>query len=328
MRWRNASASATCTRRTTGVRAKSAISVRATRSTRVKPRAESRIFSAASSASDLASGSNSIALASASAFRPPRRRCAVRASATRAATAVLGSPGGARDRLHGRHRLHLDRHVDPVQQRAADAVEVILAAARRLAALAGRIAQMAAPARVHRRDQLEPRRVGDVGGGPRDGGSAGFDGLAQRLQRLAGEFRQLVQEQHAPMRQADLAGPCAGAAAGQCRLAGRMMRLAIGRPLHQPPALHQPGDRVDHAHFERLGRRQIRQQAGQPAGEHGFARAGRADQQQVMRHRRPRPRSRGARSPSPSRRSGPGRARPPRSRRVRAASAPATRGNG
>ena len=40
-----------------------------------------------------------------------------------------------------------------------------------------------------------------------DGGAAGLHRLAQRLQRLAREFRQFVEEQHAAMGQADLARP-------------------------------------------------------------------------------------------------------------------------
>ena len=43
-----------------------------------------------------------------------------------------------------------------------------------------------------------------------------------------------------------------------------------------------PGDRVDGGHFERGGRVEPGQQGGQPFGEHGLARARRAEQQQVM----------------------------------------------
>jgi hypothetical protein len=54
----------------------------------------------------------------------------------------------------------------------------------------------------------------------RDGDVAGFQRLAQRIQHLAGEFRHLVEEQHAVMRQRNFARPRAQAAADQlcCRV--------------------------------------------------------------------------------------------------------------
>ena len=119
-----------------------------------------------------------------------------------------------------------------------------------------------------------------VGAGDAD--AAGLQRLAQRFERGAVELRQLVEEQHALMRQADLAGPRAQAAADQRRQRGRMMRVAE-RPLAQQPAAAQPaGDRMDHADFERLGRFERRQDAGQPRRQHRLAGAGRADHQQIV----------------------------------------------
>ena len=71
-------------------------------------------------------------------------------------------------------------------------------------------------------------------------------------------------------------------AAGECRLAGGMVRLAKGRTHHQPSAVQQPGHRVDHRHFQRLGRRQVGQQAGQARRQHRLAGTGRADQQDIV----------------------------------------------
>ncbi len=119
-----------------------------------------------------------------------------------------------------------------------------------------------------------------VGAGDAD--PAGFERLAQRLQRGAAEFRQFVEKQHALMRQADLAGPGAQAAADQGRQRGGMVRVAE-RPLAQQPAAAQPaGDRLDHAEFQRLGRFERRQDAGQPRRQHRLAGAGRPDHQQVV----------------------------------------------
>ena len=61
-----------------------------------------------------------------------------------------------------------------------------------------------------------------------------------------------------------------------------MVRVAE-RPLAQQPAAAQPaGDRLDHAQFQRLGRFERRQDAGQPRRQHRLAGAGRADHQQIV----------------------------------------------
>ena len=109
-----------------------------------------------------------------------------------------------------------------------------------------------------------------------------FHRLAQRLQRLAGEFGQLVQEQHAAMGQADLAGPRAMAAAGQRGLGRGMVRFPERRAHDQAAAIQHAGDAVDHADLQRRSRIEVGQQARQARGEHGFAGARRSDQQQVV----------------------------------------------
>ena len=48
---------------------------------------------------------------------------------------------------------------------------------------------MAAAARVHRGDKLEPRGIGQVMVGARDRGAAGLDRLAQGFERRALELR-------------------------------------------------------------------------------------------------------------------------------------------
>ena len=85
---------------------------------------------------------------------------------------------------------------------------------------------MAAAARVHRRDQLDPRREGHVGVGAGDADAPGLERLAERIEHRALKFRQLIEEQHAKMREADLAGADAQAAADQRRHRGAVMRRA------------------------------------------------------------------------------------------------------
>ena len=100
--------------------------------------------------------------------------------------------------------------VDAVEQRPGDLGLIVGGAARRAAAGERRIAEMAAAARVHRRDQLHPRRKGDVGVGAGDVDLAGLERLAQRIEHRALEFGQFVEEQHAEMGEADLARAAPG----------------------------------------------------------------------------------------------------------------------
>jgi hypothetical protein len=169
--------------------------------------------------------------------------------------------------------------VDPVEQGAGNARLVVGGAFGRAAASQRWIAQMAAAARVHRRDQLDPRGERDVGIGSRDRHFAGFERLAQRIERAALEFGQFVEEQHAQMREAHLAGPHAQAPAGERGHRGRMVRAAIGPRAADLSVLQHPRDRGHQRGFERLARREVGQDARQARGHQRLARAGRADQQ-------------------------------------------------
>ncbi len=141
---------------------------------------------------------------------------------------------------------------------------------------------MAAAARIHRRDQHEAGRVGDAVIGPAHRDLAVLQRLAQRIQHARIELRQFVEEQHALMRQRNLAGFCAHAAAGQRGHAGGMMRRAERPPRGQRAVADFAGDGGDHRDFQKFGRRQRRQDRRQPRRQHRLARAGRADHQQMM----------------------------------------------
>jgi hypothetical protein len=56
------------------------------------------------------------------------------------------------------------------------------------------MAEIAARAGVHRRDQLEARRKIGLACGTRDGDVAGFKRFAQHFKHVARKFRQLVEE--------------------------------------------------------------------------------------------------------------------------------------
>ena len=111
---------------------------------------------------------------------------------------------------------------------------------------------MAAAARVHRRDQLDPRREGDVGVGAGDADVAGLERLAQRIEHRPLEFGQFVEEQDAEMREADLARPDPQPAADQRRHRGAVMRRAERPAAPDLAAVELARDRGDHRHFERL----------------------------------------------------------------------------
>ena len=141
---------------------------------------------------------------------------------------------------------------------------------------------MAATTRVHRRHQLEARRIADVGVGARDHHLAGFQRLSQAVQRLGAKLRQFVQKQHAVVRQADLAGLGLVTAARKRGHAGGMVRATERSGTGELASGDQAGHRMDHRGLQQLLRRQRRQQAGQPRRHHRLSGAGRADEAEVV----------------------------------------------
>ena len=111
-----------------------------------------------------------------------------------------------------------------------------------------------------------------------------FERLAQHFEHVARKFRQLVQEQHAVVRQADFAGPRrSGAAADQPRVRYGVMRRAKRPPRQQSdPARQQSRDAMDLRGLDRFLKRQRRQDAGESFREHGLAGARRTDHQHVV----------------------------------------------
>ena len=110
----------------------------------------------------------------------------------------------------------------------------------------------------------------------------GLERLAQHFEHAAVPFGQLVEEQHAVMRERNLAGPRVAAAADQRDGARRVMRRAVRA--HPPCSRRKPaGERGDRRGGERLFLGQRRQEARQPLREHRLAGAGRADHQQAVR---------------------------------------------
>jgi hypothetical protein len=89
------------------------------------------------------------------------------------------------------------------------------------------IAQVAARAGVHGGHQHEAGREGGRVEGARDGHLAGLQGLAQHLQAAAVELGQFVEEQHAVVGHADLAGGGGAAATDHAGVADGLDILGI-----------------------------------------------------------------------------------------------------
>ncbi len=123
-----------------------------------------------------------------------------------------------------RHGGHLDLDVDAVEQGAGNLAAIARHLVRRTAAFAVVVAEVAAGAGIHRRDELElgleigaPRRA-------RDGDASALQRFAQHFQYAAVELGQLVEEQHAMHGDRDLAGARVAAATHQCHGGSRMVR--------------------------------------------------------------------------------------------------------
>ncbi len=122
------------------------------------------------------------------------------------------------------HGGHFDVDVDAVQQRATHLVEVFLHHTGRADAFLVGMVVVATRTRIHRRHEHETGRILHREPRAADGDHTILQGLAQDLQHLALELGQLVQEEHAVVRQADLAGLGEGSAAHERHIADGVVR--------------------------------------------------------------------------------------------------------
>ena len=150
-------------------------------------------------------------------------------------------------------------------------------------ALARAVVEVSARTRIHGGGQHEARGKSERHGGAGDAYRAIFQRLAHNLEDVAGEFRQLVQKEHAVVSEGNFAGPRNHAAADQAGVGDGVVRRA------KRPRAHQAGGGIEHTRdavnfgglqclFESKGRKDRRHALGQ----HGFAGAGRADHQNVV----------------------------------------------
>ena len=110
-----------------------------------------------------------------------------------------------------------------------------------------------------------------------------LQGLAHRLQDTPFELRQLIEKQHAVVRQRDFAGSRIDVSAQQTGVAGGMVRRAEWALCDERLARReQANDAVNLRRFERLIQRQRRQDRRQPFCEHRLACAWRTEEQDVV----------------------------------------------
>ena len=215
---RYASASATCSGSTASAPA-SAAAVRATRATRARPRPES--------------GSRSTArLEQLVGRRRPLRRA--RRPAARAGRQRARGPAPTPRPARPRARSARGRGTVTTRSKRSRSARESLS--RNAASRCGEHEHSAAgsprPAHGHRfivADELEPGREERLARRPRDRDDAVLERLPQRLERGPLELGQLVEQQHAAMREARLAGPRPGAAADDRRRRGAVVRRAERR---------------------------------------------------------------------------------------------------
>ena len=171
-----------------------------------------------------------------------------------------------------RHRHYFDVHVDAVEQRSADATQIFLNHSRRANAVAIRMIVVAARTGIHGRHQHKTCRIFDGKFSTRDTDFAVFERLAHHLQHLTLKFGQLVEKQHAVVRQRNFARLRISATAHQRHIGYGVMRIAERALRHERRfAVDFAGHGVYFGRFERFVQRQRRQDGRYAFGHHRFA---------------------------------------------------------
>ena len=187
--------------------------------------------------------------------------------------------------LARRHRR--DRHGQIDADRAAGPTAATRSG-RPAAACSGtartRIAGEAARARVHRADQHEARGEGHRARGARDADAAFLERLAQHFERTPAELGHLVEEQHAVVREADLAGPRNLPAADERDVRDRVVRRAERALAQQRRARRRAGRRPSESTSTSSASSNVSggRIAADPPRHHRLAGAGRTDHQHVV----------------------------------------------
>ncbi len=177
---------------------------------------------------------------------------------------------------------HLDVQIDPVEEGPGKAASISFGHLCGTATGLDGVARVTARTGIHSGDQYQIGGKLQTLSDPGDENAPLFEGLPKRLQMATGELGQFVEEENAPMRESDLPGPDGASSAEQCRPRGGVMRGSKGAVCDERTLAEQPCDAVDGGTLEGFVQSQIGQDAWHSPGQHGLARAGRSDQQEVV----------------------------------------------
>ncbi len=190
--------------------------------------------------------------------------------------------GGPHERL-GVDAWHDHAQLDAVQERPTDASHVACRLPHRATARSGRVTVPAAAAGVHGRDELQPRRVADGAVRAHDLHRAVLQRLAHRVQYVAVELRELVEEEDAVVSLRHETGTRAAVRRPPWPRR-RWCDVARGRVATAAPnlGLFEAGHTADDRDLTCLVLGEPRQQARRGSSQQRLAGAGRADEQQVV----------------------------------------------
>ena len=193
------------------------------------------------------------------------------------------SAGAASRRSRHPTASHGDVKVDAIQQRTGELARVAQAFAGLANARAPRISEEAARTRIHRGDEKQVARKDQGPRGPHDRNAMLLERLPDGLQDVAPELRQLVEEQHAAVREGRFAGRGAGPAPDQTRRGNPVVGCPKRRVGQETGSGRERArDRMDLRDLDRLRGRKRRKNPGKPSGEHRLSGSGRSRKQQVV----------------------------------------------
>jgi len=178
---------------------------------------------------------------------------------------------------------NFDVDVDAVEKRAGNFCDVALDDGRSAVTLAGGVAEVAARTGIHGGGKHEARRKRDGRGGARDGDGTVFERLAHDFEYVALKFGELIEEENAVMTERNFARARNGAAANEARIADGVMRRAKRARADEAAGIFERARNGMNARgFDGFFERHRGKNRGNALGEHSFASAGRADEENVV----------------------------------------------
>jgi len=179
----------------------------------------------------------------------------------------------------------LDRYpdVDPVQEGSSETPSISREVRDRAKAGGVLPAKISTRTRIGGENKLEVRGIAGRPAGSHNRDPALFQRLPKRLKHIAAELRRFIEEENASVREAYLPRAPQPAAADHSLEGRGVMRKTEGRPkINTFGGIEETSERMDRRHLDRFGLCQIRKQAGETSGRHGFPRAGRTEEKNVV----------------------------------------------